>query len=39
MEHLGRDRQRNWGFFSALVRGVSSPRAGSQILSFPFDPD
>ena len=38
MEHLGRDRHRNWGFFSALVRGVSSPRAGSKILSFLFRP-
>jgi hypothetical protein len=29
-------RQRNRGFFSDLVRGVSSPREGSKILSFLF---
>jgi hypothetical protein len=31
---MGRDQQRNRGFFSGLVRGVSSPREGSKILSF-----
>jgi len=36
MEHLGRDRQRNRGFFSGLVRGVSNPREGSKILTFLF---
>jgi hypothetical protein len=33
-----RGRQRNRGFFSDLVRGVSSPREGSKILSFLFRP-
>jgi hypothetical protein len=36
--YLGRDRQRNRGFFSDLVRGVSSPREGSKILSFLYRP-
>jgi hypothetical protein len=30
------DRQRNRGFFSSLVRGVSNPCEGSKILSFLF---
>jgi hypothetical protein len=29
-------RQRNRGFFSDLVRGVSDPREGSLILTFLF---
>jgi hypothetical protein len=32
--NLGRDRQRNRGFFSDMVRGVSEPREGSKILTF-----
>jgi hypothetical protein len=31
---MGRDRQRNRGFFSGVIRGVSSPREGSKILKF-----
>ena len=38
MEHLGRDRQRNRGFFSGMVRGVSNPREGSKNLTFLFGP-
>ena len=38
MEHLGRDRQRNRGFFSGMVRGLSNPREGSKLLSFLFRP-
>jgi hypothetical protein len=33
---LGRDRQRNRGFFSGKVRGVSNPREGPKILTFLF---
>src|SRR5215208_4236118 len=33
-----RGRQRNLGFFSDLVRGVSSPREGSNILTFLYRP-
>jgi hypothetical protein len=33
---LGRDRQRNRGFSSGTIRGVSNSREGSKILSFPF---
>jgi len=29
-----RDRYRNGGLFSGMVRGVSSPREGSEILTF-----
>jgi hypothetical protein len=29
-----RDRQRNRGFFSGMVRDVSMPREGSKILKF-----
>jgi len=29
-----RDRQRNRGFFSGMVRGVSDPREGSKNLTF-----
>ena len=36
MEHLGRDRQRNQGFFSGMVRCVSNAREGSKILFFLF---
>jgi hypothetical protein len=36
MEHHGRDRQRNRGLFSAMVRGVSKLREGSEILRFLF---
>jgi hypothetical protein len=39
MESVAWDRQRNRGFFSDLVRGVSKPRQGSKILSFLFWPD
>ena len=35
---LGRDRQRNRGFFSGMLRGVSNPREGSKILTFLFGP-
>ena len=35
---VARDRQRNRGFFGGLVRGVSSPREGSEILTFLFRP-
>ena len=35
---LGRDGQRNRGFFSGLFRGVSNPREGSKILAFVFQP-
>jgi hypothetical protein len=38
VEHQGRDRQRNRGFFSDMIRGVSNPREGSKILSFVFRP-
>jgi hypothetical protein len=31
-------RKRNREFFSAMVRGVSSPREGSKILTFLFRP-
>jgi hypothetical protein len=31
---VGEDRQRNWGFFCDLVRGVSNAREGSKILTF-----
>src|SRR5215211_1421008 len=34
--YLGQDRQRNRGFFSGIVRGVSDPREGSKILTFLF---
>ena len=34
MEHLGRDRQRNRGFFSGMLRGVSNAREGLKILFF-----
>jgi hypothetical protein len=30
--YLGRDRQRNRGLFSGMLRGVSNPRKGSKIL-------
>ena len=33
---MAEGRQRNRGFFSDLVRGVSRPREGSKILSFLF---
>jgi hypothetical protein len=33
-----RGRQRNRGSFSSMIRGVSSPREGSKILSFLFRP-
>ena len=36
MEIRGRDRQRNRGFFSGMVRGVSRAREGSKILTFLF---
>ena len=36
MEHQGRGRQRNQGFFSGMLRGVSNPREGSKILMFLF---
>jgi hypothetical protein len=36
MEHLGRDRQRNRGFFSGMLRGVSNAREDSKILTFLF---
>ena len=36
--YLVRDRQRNWRFFSGMVRGVSNPREGSKILTFLFRP-
>ena len=36
MEHLGRDRQRNRGFFSGMGRSVSDPREGLKILTFLF---
>ena len=32
------DRQRNRGFFSGMVRGVSDPREGTKILTFLFRP-
>jgi hypothetical protein len=35
---LGRDRQTKQGFFSGMLRGVSNPGEGSEILSFPFRP-
>jgi hypothetical protein len=38
MEHQGRDRQRNRGFFSGMLRGVSNPREGSKNLFFLFRP-
>ena len=38
MKHQGRDRQRNRGFFSGMLRGMSDPREGSKILTFPFRP-
>jgi hypothetical protein len=34
--NLGRDRQRNRAFFSAMVRGVSDACEGTKILSFLF---
>jgi hypothetical protein len=34
METWGEDRQRNWGLFSGMLRGVSNPREGSKILFF-----
>jgi hypothetical protein len=34
--HLGRDRQRNGGLFSGIIRDVSNPREGSNILTFLF---
>jgi hypothetical protein len=37
-EDLGRDRQRNWGYFSGMFRGVSNPREGSKILTYLFRP-
>jgi hypothetical protein len=33
---LERGRQRNRGFFSGMVRGVSDPREGSKMLTFLF---
>ena len=38
-EYSGSGRQRNRAFFSAMVRGVSSPREVSKILSFHVGPD
>jgi hypothetical protein len=38
LERVAEDRQRNRGFFSDLVRGVSDPRKGSKILFFLFRP-
>jgi hypothetical protein len=35
---LGQDRQRNQGYFSGMVRGVSNPREGPKILTFLFRP-
>jgi hypothetical protein len=32
------DRQRNQGFSRDMLRGVSTPREGSKILSFLFQP-
>jgi len=32
--YLGQDRQRNRGFFSGMLRGVSKPCEGSKILTF-----
>ena len=37
-ECLGRDRQRNRGFFSGMLRGVSNAREGLKILTFLFGP-
>jgi hypothetical protein len=34
--YQGQDRQRNRGLFSGMVRGVSSPREGSKILTLLF---
>jgi hypothetical protein len=34
----GRDRQRNRGFFSGMIRGVSDPREVSKMLTFLFRP-
>jgi hypothetical protein len=36
LERVAEGRQRNRGFFSDLVRGVSNPREGSKILTFLF---
>ena len=36
--YLGWDRQRNRGFFSGMVRGMSNPRESSKILTFLFGP-
>ena len=33
---MAKGQQRNRGFFSDLVRGVSNPYEGSEILSFLF---
>jgi hypothetical protein len=33
---VAEDRQRNWGFLSTMVRGVSNPSEGSNILTFLF---
>ena len=33
-----RDRQRNRGFFSGMVRGVSNPCEGSKMLTFLYRP-
>jgi hypothetical protein len=38
MERLGRDRQRNRGFFSGMLRGESNAWEGSKILTFLFRP-
>jgi hypothetical protein len=35
----GADRQTKQGFFSGMLRGVSNPGEGSEILSFPSGPD
>jgi hypothetical protein len=35
---VAEDRQRNRGFFSGMLRGVSILREGSKILSFLFRP-
>ena len=34
--YLGRDRQRNRGYFCGIVRGVSNRPEGSKILTFLF---
>ena len=35
---VAQGRQRNQGFFSGMLRGVSNPREGSKILFFLFRP-